>query len=108
MREAQNRGVLIAIARGPHVTFIEGTNLGVGRELHHAERHRRPREGMAVRSRPDEWVDERQFILCRLGHLSSRSLRMTEEQDTKCRGRSMDRDWATEECLEHRPMIVGS
>jgi hypothetical protein len=35
----------------------------------------------------------------------------TEEQDTKCSGRSLDRDadWTTgKQCLEHKSMVVGS
>ena len=63
MREAQDRGVFIAISRGPLVTLLEGANLGIRRELHHAERDRRTREGMAVWPGPDEWVNESQVFL---------------------------------------------
>ena len=57
VREAQDRRVAEAIAGGAGIALLEGQDVGVGAQLHHAERHDRAGEGVAVTARSDEGID---------------------------------------------------
>ena len=57
--EAEDGVVAGVVARAA----VPVVHAGVGAELHHAERHRGAREGVAMAARPDEGV----YILGRIG-----------------------------------------
>ena len=67
MREAEDRGVFVSISRRPLVALLEGANLGVRGELHHSERRRGPRKGVALRPGADQGIDQLERIgtLCK-------------------------------------------
>ena len=62
MREAENRRVFVAISGRPLIALLEGPNLRVGRQLHHAERRGRTRKRMSLRASTDQRVDQLEGI----------------------------------------------
>ena len=106
MREPKNRGVFVAISGSPLVTLLEGTNLRIRRQLHHAERYGCTRKGMTVRTGPDERIDQGQSGLCRKGLLCDRGVGQTKEQSNQNNGCRFDREAGAARNLD--PMYEGS
>ena len=55
--EAEDRCVAVLVARAPAEAALERRRVGLGAELHHAPRHRRPGIGVPLAAGPDERID---------------------------------------------------
>jgi len=58
VRETEDGRVLVAISSGPLVALLEGPNLGVGRQLHHAEGRGGPGKSVTLRAGADHRIDQ--------------------------------------------------
>jgi len=75
MREAEDGGVFVAVSGSPFVALFEGADLGIGRELDHAEGGGGAGKGVSFRAGADHGINQLERVGC---------LREREGGDSEC------------------------